>query len=351
MQTTAPNGIRIESPGGSAVVITPTWVDYWQLWFMNIDIDRARATEGVMGAIASGSWLPALPDGSSVGPKTGDLHQRYVDLYETFEAAWRVTEATTLFDYAPGTSTSTFTIESWPIENPQTCQVPRRTGPPPRPPRAVLPLAAAEQACAGIVADDRRTNCINDVMVTGETLFGKSYLQTDQIVRNASPTVPVLTSPADYYKDNKTDLSLPITFSWGPATDSDGDGVTYRHCVWVLGQRPDNNNCEPTSVATTARRRAVLWILLILLLICLLLLLFLIFVRHQKKPAYLILLAVAVVALVAVAFYVGRTRTSSGPLTKTGNGLEPGKEYFWKVIAEDGKGGIAESETRRIKTK
>jgi hypothetical protein len=350
-QTTAAHGIRIESPGGSSVVITPTWVDYWQLWFMNIDVERARATEGIMGAIASGSWLPALPDGTSLGSKPTDLHQRYVDLYEKFEAAWRVTDSTTLFDYAPATSTSNFTIESWPIENPQTCQVPRRTGPPPRPPRAALPLAAAEQACAGIVANDRRTNCIKDVMVTGETIFGKSYLLTDQIVRNTSPTVPVLGSPADHYQAGKIDLTLPITFTWGAATDSDGDIVNYRHCVWPLGQRPDNNKCEPTSVATTSRRRAVLWILMILLIICLLLLLFLIFVRHQKKPAFLILLAVAVVALVAVGLYIGRSGTTSGPLTKTGNGLEPGKEYFWKVIAEDGKGGIAESETRRFKTK
>jgi hypothetical protein len=52
MQTSAPGGIRIESPGGSAVVITPYWWDYWQLWQLDIDVTHARATEGIMGAMA-----------------------------------------------------------------------------------------------------------------------------------------------------------------------------------------------------------------------------------------------------------------------------------------------------------
>ena len=135
MQSTAPGGIRIEAPGGTAIIITPNFWPDRQLWYMNIDVRRPRATEGVMGAIAPGSWLPALPDGTSLGQKPGDLHQRYVDLYEKFESAWRVTNSTTLFDYAPGTSTSTFTIESWPIENPQSCMLPRfPEGPAPRPP-------------------------------------------------------------------------------------------------------------------------------------------------------------------------------------------------------------------------
>jgi hypothetical protein len=64
------------------------------------------------------SWLPALPDGTSVGQLPPTLHQRYIDLYKTFAERWRVTAATSLFDYAPGTSTATFTLDDWPPENP-----------------------------------------------------------------------------------------------------------------------------------------------------------------------------------------------------------------------------------------
>lgn len=38
-------------------------------------------------------------------------------------------------------------------------------------------------------------------------------------------------------------------------------------------------------------------------------------------------------------------------VSKTVSGLESGKAYFWKVIAEDDKGGSTESETRRFTTK
>jgi hypothetical protein len=116
----------------------------------------------------------------------------------------------------------------------------------------------AQQACGGIVAADRKNNCITDVMVTGDAQLAKPYLLTDQIGRNASPTVPVLTFPADYYPDHKTDLALPITFTWNTATDPDGDVVTYRHCVWALGQLPDNNKCVPAFIETTSQRKRVL---------------------------------------------------------------------------------------------
>lgn len=229
--TTAPGGIQIEAPGGTVVVITPGWWDYYQLWYMNIDARNARATEGVMGAIAPGNWLPALPDGSFMGPRPVDLHQRYRDLYEKFADAWRVSDATTLFDYAPYTSTGTFTIDSWPEESPYSCVLPdgeESTKPPVQP----LALEVAEQHCSDIVADDRRANCEQDVMVTGEPGFAKTYLLTEQIEHNAIPTAPVLVFP----KNNKTHLAKTVTFTWKTASDLDGDPITYRHCVWDVDE-------------------------------------------------------------------------------------------------------------------
>ena len=38
-------------------------------------------------------------------------------------------------------------------------------------------------------------------------------------------------------------------------------------------------------------------------------------------------------------------------MSKTVSGLESGKAYFWKVIAEDGKAGKTESETWRFTTR
>ena len=63
------------------------------------------------------------------------------------------------------------------------------------------------------------------------------------------------------------------------------------------------------------------------------------------------MLVIAILAGVVLAFFIGRSKTASAPLAKTVSGLEPGKHYYWKVIAEDGKGGTVESETRRFTTK
>jgi lysyl endopeptidase len=94
-----------------------------------------------MGALAPGSWLPALPDGSSLGPRPAALPDRYAALYQQFTDAWRVTDATSLFDYAPGTSTDTFTLRSWPREQ-TLCTIPAS------PTAQPATRAVAENACS-----------------------------------------------------------------------------------------------------------------------------------------------------------------------------------------------------------
>jgi hypothetical protein len=107
-------GIRIDFPDGAALIATPGWWASQGKWFLNLSVLRTRASEGIMGDIAPGNWLPALPDGTRLGPKPASLSQRYADLNQRFADAWRVTNATSLFDYAPGTSTATFTLRDWP---------------------------------------------------------------------------------------------------------------------------------------------------------------------------------------------------------------------------------------------
>jgi hypothetical protein len=309
---------------------------------MNIDVQHPRATKGVMGTIARDNWLPGLSDGTFLGPKSPNLHQRYLDLYVRFANAWRVSNANTLFDYAPGTSTSTFTIESWPTESPQSCPLPPQPeGPPAIPPIKPLTLEAAQQHCRAIVADDRRANCEQDVMVTGEPGFAKTYLLAEQIDRNATPSVPTLV-----YPENNANLATPIKFTWNTTTDPDGDVVTYRQCVWVAGELPTFNHCDANPIKATWMSRGVVYVVLFVLIICLLVAV-LIFVIMRPRRA-LAGLAIAILAALILVFYFGGI--GSNRAYKTVNELEPGKSYLWKVIAEDGKGGTTESETRRFTT-
>jgi hypothetical protein len=177
----AGNGIEIDFPNGTSLITVPLWWSSQSKWYLNLSVFRTPATEGVMGLVQAG-WLPALPDGSSIGPKPASLSQRYVDLNQTFANAWRVTNASSLFDYAPGTSTSTFTDKEWPPEESEPCIVPDS------PPVTPMDWERAAEACREIVDKDNRINCTFDVAATGEFGFAKAWLLSQKIDLEATRT-------------------------------------------------------------------------------------------------------------------------------------------------------------------
>lgn len=178
----AGDGIRIDFPNETVLVVTPLFWDTYGVWFLNINVSHTSAVLGVMGAITPGTWLPRRPNGGSFGAKPVSLHQRYIDLYEKFADAWRVNNTTTLFDYAPGTSTATFTTQSWPMEN-QQCVIPSK--------EAVKPLnpERARLLCRGVTGKARQADCIFDVTVTGEPAFAKLYLLTQRVHEGLTTTI------------------------------------------------------------------------------------------------------------------------------------------------------------------
>ncbi len=144
----AAGAIEVDFAGGTQMVVTPSWWSSYNLWYLNVDVFRTQASEGIMGARAAGSWLPALPGGAALGAMPAALPQRYTDLYQTFADAWRVSNATSLFDYAPGTSTASFTLPAWPPQNAD-CTLPHR-----KPVRPLRQLTA-ERLCRGITGKNR----------------------------------------------------------------------------------------------------------------------------------------------------------------------------------------------------
>lgn len=371
IQTIAPGGIQIEAPGGTVIVITPGWWNRYQLWYLNIDARHVRAKQGLMGSIAPGNWLPALPDGTFMGPRPADLQLRYKHLYDVFGNAWRVTKESSLFDYAAGTSTETFTLESWPRgESSNSCDLPEES----QDPLKRLDLEVAKEHCAGIVDPDRREDCIQDVMVTGDPVFAQTYLLSDKIDRNVFPTAPVLAFP----EKGEIVVASPVTFAWNPATDLDGDPITYRHYVWSVGKIPNYNDAEPVSIIQSPG-----------------------FIRSDSNSDGTVDISDAIFTLgcqfggtacpecldaadsnddgevdVSDAIYTLSYQFQGGPappspfpecgpdgtaddlactsasncpeaVTTIVTQLEPGA-YYWKVFAEDGKGGTVESEIRRF---
>jgi hypothetical protein len=182
-RTNAPGGLRIDFPDATYLFVTPAWWADQGKWYLNVDIAPAGEAFGIAGAIGPNTWLPALPDGSSMGPPPGSSHDRYVNLNQKFADAWRVTDAKSLFDYGAGTSTSTFTNRSWPPERPP-CEVPGTT------PAEPITENLARAACQAVRSAEN-ANCVYDVMVTGNPGFAPTYALSQGALADAvSETAP-----------------------------------------------------------------------------------------------------------------------------------------------------------------
>jgi hypothetical protein len=125
--------------------------------------------------------LPALPDGASVGPMPATLPERYDVLYRKFADAWRLSDKDSLFDYAPGTSTETFTLRDWPSERPP-CVAPNSRAAPP------ASEDIAEEVCRPIKDKTLHADCIFDVTVTGNIGFATADVATQRLQTDSTTT-------------------------------------------------------------------------------------------------------------------------------------------------------------------
>jgi FtsP/CotA-like multicopper oxidase with cupredoxin domain len=179
-------GLRVDFANYAVLTATPWFWSSYNLWILNISISHTDADQGIMGPIAPGSWLPALPSGSTVGPKPASLGDRYVALYQTFADAWRVTDATSLFEYAPGTSTKDFTDLDWPAEKPPCVLKPEFEIPGANPPLVNISTRVAERLCRPVTADDLHRGCVFDVATTGDKALVENYLLAQELRLNGT---------------------------------------------------------------------------------------------------------------------------------------------------------------------
>ncbi|MEQ1930597.1 MAG: S8 family serine peptidase [Parvularculaceae bacterium] len=176
----AGQGIDIDFPDGTSLTATSNfWGAPHNRWYLNLSVFRTPASEGLMGDIAPGSWLPLLSNNTSLGAKPASAAQRYIDLYQTFADAWRVSGSTSLFDYAPGESPATFENKKWPPENPP-CVIPQT------PVAQPMDRGVAAQLCRAVREENRRANCAFDVAITGDPGFAKAYLVSERIEAGAT---------------------------------------------------------------------------------------------------------------------------------------------------------------------
>jgi hypothetical protein len=161
-------GIEIDFPDGSA--LTTLSIGRWGInAIVQASPDLLAHGIGLLGPITPGYMgVPALPDGTQL-PAAPDTETRDKILYSTFADAWRVTDATTLFDYDPGKSTATYTDKSFPSDTDRHALEAALASPDPD------QQAAAQSACAGLTDADLQTDCEYDVFATGDAGFAQSY--------------------------------------------------------------------------------------------------------------------------------------------------------------------------------
>lgn len=176
-------GLRVDYAHGAVLTVAPR---FWFMWFLDISVFHTQADEGIMGRIPEQTWLPTLPSGATVGPMPNSLHDRYITLYKIFADAWRLTDETSLFVYARGTSTETFTDRDWPAESPPSILKPQFQVPG-APTPVNIPVPEAEEICMGVTIGDLHANCVFDVATTGDKGFAKAYLlQQDLRLRGST---------------------------------------------------------------------------------------------------------------------------------------------------------------------
>lgn len=182
----AGGAIVITDARGTQLVVTPAFWQSQQKWYLNVNVYQTSAIQGIMGARAPNSWLPPLPNGTSLGQQPDSTKERYQQLYETFADAWRVTDGSSLFDYAPGTNTATFTLDEWPRYQPKSCAIQGQTSEQPTTPQA------AAQACNGVTNAAQKADCIFDVTFTGHTGFAQGYEAMQRFKPNGNGWQPPL---------------------------------------------------------------------------------------------------------------------------------------------------------------
>jgi hypothetical protein len=161
-------GLEIDLPDGSNV-----WALGLGEWGINAIVqpsDSLRSNGmGLLGPITPGGMgVPALPDGTQL-PAAPDFDTRHSILYGQFADAWRVTDATTLFDYDPGKSTATYTDHNFPSDADDAALAAAMASPDP------ARQATADSACASISDEDLHSDCVFDIYATADTRFAQQY--------------------------------------------------------------------------------------------------------------------------------------------------------------------------------
>jgi hypothetical protein len=148
-------------------------------------------------------------------------------------------------------------------------------------------------------------------------------------IGNTPPVAPQLSSPADGAVTGST-----VTFSWVPASDADGDGVSQTlvyapHADFTAAQTFPVDPVAPLGLGAGALLLAAL-------------------ATNRRRRLLLVILAGALLMGMVACGGGGDGAAEPSPDTQstTLTGFTSGVKYYWKMRAEDSRGAVTESAVR-----
>ncbi|MGE5830914.1 MAG: VWD domain-containing protein [Micromonosporaceae bacterium] len=173
-----PGQVSLTWPDQSTVDIVPVGSVTIRV-VVSLPESRRGKVEGMFGNFDGKLAGELVPRGGA--PITGV--PTFEQLYRTFGDSWRVTGAESLFDYAPGQGTQTFTDRTFPDRRVSLSDLPNR--------------ATAEAVCsrAGVTVPQALEDCALDVALTGDPAFALDAARTQVFSQAAGTTVLSVTAP------------------------------------------------------------------------------------------------------------------------------------------------------------
>jgi len=160
---------------------------------------------------------------------------------------------------------------------------------------------------------------------------------------NRPPSKPTLTYPPN----NSTNMPTTITFKWQKSTDPDGDPVTYD--LYICEDEDFTTGCiTQENIAVSFKDKGIYYAGMGIGL-----LVFGIVIGSSVRIRRKIILPISILIAVVLFISCGGDGGGGGRETEvsyTVNDLKNGTTYYWKVVAEDGKGGETESDTWHFTT-
>lgn len=183
-------GIEVDLPDGTVI-----WGLSIAPYGINVLVDPSPALVangvGLLGPSAPGLNVPRLPDGTAL-PAPIDRHDAYALLYQRFADAWRLTDASSLFDYDQGKTTASYTVADYPAA-PKVATF-----------HELDPVKAAEalQTCAPVADLELREQCAFDVIVTQDPGYVRPYVAVERVVLSGTagldpPIVALANAPVE----------------------------------------------------------------------------------------------------------------------------------------------------------